>query len=511
MRTLFRLAVPCLLASTSVAAQPADMPGKPTAANKAAAVPRTPGPVLSAAQWRGRTEHDLAAFADALRANYIYAAYPAPASWSNWFRRTLAQVESELPLVRDEAGYQAVLRHLAVAFHDAHVSVRFGSSGEIPSNWPGFLARLDNSAYRVTASRRPGLTDGAEVTACDGKPISWWISSVAEREVGLPVTLETTRNTSALRLFLDRGSPLRPRPTRCMIGGQPVALDWAPAPMKEINPIILGWRGFRNPEVSTRLIGTDGAWVKLGYFDASDADRAKALHAAIEMAPTLRNKRFIVLDVRGNGGGPYNWFMAYLRGLYGQAYADHYATARLRIRPVYRLSPAYIALDREDAAVASDFGQPADPPNETNEAGNKRLQDQAIAAGKPLFRALPIPMLKSDAAPKNPVRAQVFVLTNYACASACIGFVDELKQFPGVRQIGLPTAVDSRSGTAVEVELPSKKATVMIAAMTRDGRLRDENVPQDPSIRFDGDIRDDQAVETWFSQTVLARQPPLPR
>jgi hypothetical protein len=108
-------------------------------------------------------------------------------------------------------------------------------------------------------------------------------------------------------------------------------------------------------------------------------------------------------------------------------------------------------------------------------------------------------------APPNPVSAQVLVLTDHGCASACIGFVDELEQFPGVRQIGLSTAVDSRSGTAVEIGLPSGKANAMIAAMTRDGRLREDNEPQLPFVRFTGDIRDDEAVEAWVLQEIVAR------
>jgi hypothetical protein len=453
--------------------------------------------------WRRKTQIDLAAFATALRQNYIYAAYPDPARWNAWFERTLSTIESGLPRVRDEAGYQAVLRQLAAAFQDQHVFVQFKRSAQLPSRWPGFLARFDDGKYRTVASRQAGIADGQEITTCDGKPISWWTATIAQLEVGLPETLEITRNTAALRLFVDRGSPLRPRPSRCMIGGRPVSLDWTPAPTSEINPVIAALRGFRTAEVSTRLIGGEGAWVKLGYFSPSDAAQAEAFHAAIRAAPSLRNKRFIVLDVRGNGGGPYNWFMAYLRGLYGQAYADHYATARLNVRAVYRLSSAYLQLDREDRATGSDFGEPADPPYEINDALNEAQQTEAVAAGAPIFRSAPIPLLPRAVAPPNPVSAQVLVLTDHACASACIGFVDELKQFPGVRQIGLSTSVDSRSGTAVEISLPSGGASAMIAAMTRDWRLRDDNEPHLPSVRFTGDIRDDEAVEAWVLQQIV--------
>lgn len=498
MRPKLRIATTFALAVTVLGAPPND---RARAASPQSAAPAA----LSAEDWQRQARIDLAAFAEALRQNYIYAAYPDPAGWNAWFDRTLSTVEAGLPLVRDEAGYQAVLRHLAATFQDQHVYVQFDRSMQIPSRWPGFLARFDGATYRTVASRQAGIADGEAISACDGKPIASWIATIARLELGLPDTLEIARNTAALRLFVDRATPLRPRPARCTIGGRSVALDWTPAPTSEINPVITALRGGRTAQVSTRLIGSDGAWVKLGYFFPNDPAQAEAFHAAIRAAPSLRSKRFIVLDVRGNGGGSYNWFMAYLRGLYGQPYADHYATARLNVRAVYRLSPAYLKLDAEDRATSRDFDEPADPPYEINKARDEKLQDEAVAAGAPIFRSMPLPRPTKAAGPPNPVKASVVVLTDHACASACINFVDELKQFPGVRQIGLSTSVDSRSGTAVDVVLPSGKATVSIAAMTRDGRLRDDNEPQLPSVRFPGDMRDEDAVEAWVLRQVAAK------
>lgn len=455
----------------------------------------------SASGWQDLTQSDVRAYAEAARKNYIYAAYPEPAAWLARFSSAVAQVESKIPLVRNAAGYQAVLRYLGTTFHDAHSGVQF-TMPAIKAEWPGFLVRFDNGRYRVTTSRSVGIADGAELTACDGKPVSQWIETVGRYEVNTPVTLEKSRMIAALRLLIDNGSPLRPRPSRCAIGGRDVVLDWKTAPIQELQPIILSWQGNRKRGVTTRLVGTDGAWVTLGYFAPESAEQAAAFHSAIAAASSLRDKRFIVLDVRGNHGGPYDWFMGYLRALYGQPYADYYATARLHIRGVYRLSPAYIALDDDSAKEADTFKAPVDATFEVNEGIDQRELKRAKAAGDPVFKAAPIAIVRG-VAPANPVRAQVYVLTDYGCASACIGFVDELKLFPGVRQIGLPTYADSRSGTSVGIPLPSGYATAFLASMTRDGRQRDDNVSQVPSLRFTGDIRDDQAVEHWVTNDVV--------
>lgn len=454
----------------------------------------------SPVDWQARTRNDLAAFAEAARANYIYAAYPTPNAWRRQFEQTLRDVETKIPLVHDEAGYRAVLKYLSITFHDAHVGVQFPTPSQ-PTNWPGFLARFDNGTYRITASTIGDVADGSELSACDGKPVYWWTNTIVRYEIGFPAKLETARMMAALRLFVDHASPLRPRPSRCTIAGRDVALHWRPTTAATLDPSWT-WLGVRKAEANTRLIGGDGAWVRLGFFEPQTKEQATAFHAAIDAAASLRDKRYIVLDVRGNGGGPYNWFMGYLRGLYGQAYADYHATARLQIRAVYRLSPAALANDQRDQSAAETFGRPPDPPYEINDAADEAEEAKARAAGKPYFQVAAIPIARGQE-PPNPVHAKVYVLTDYGCASACIGFVDELKRFPGVEQIGLPTAVDSRSGTAASIPLPSGLATAHIATMTRDGRERGDNVPQLPAIRFLGDIRDDRAVEDWVVRTVV--------
>jgi hypothetical protein len=116
---------------------------------------------------------------------------------------------------------------------------------------------------------------------------------------------------------------------------------------------------------------------------------------------------------------------------------------------------------------------------------------------------LPAAALKP--APASPVKAQVFVLTDYGCASACISFVDELRRIPGVTQVGRETAVDSRSGTPLNYRLPSGNGELTVPSLVREGRERGDNIPWRPDVRFDGDIADTQAVLAWI-ETLAKRK-----
>jgi hypothetical protein len=243
--------------------------------------------------------------------------------------------------------------------------------------------------------------------------------------------------------------------------------------------------------------------VRLGIFDMQTQAEGKAFRQLMDDAPALRDKSVIVLDVRGNGGGPYEWFMGFLRALYGKDYADYHARSRLEISHVYRTTPEIMAFFGDDeAAETGDLIPPAD--GTPFDKGYVKYR-QAVAAGKTVFVTPPnargIP--KPETEPVNPVKARVLVLTDYNCASACIVFVDELKRFPGVEQLGVETSVDSRTGTSFAAPLPSKNGVIEVPVVTRDGRERGDNIPHRPSRVFSGDIFDTTAVKAWIGDEIL--------
>lgn len=235
---------------------------------------------------------------------------------------------------------------------------------------------------------------------------------------------------------------------------------------------------------------------------------ASQFHALFEDAPALRDKDFVVIDVRGNGGGIYNWFMAFLRALYGQEYADYYARARLEIAPVVLSISASGRDDPGFSAEQNAIEIPPDPPMDalsTAKPEIRRFED-----GRRLTK-VPAPVTFLPELPANPpenlVKGKVFLLTDYGCGSACISsFVDEMMRFPGVTQIGAETHVDRRSGGWPEgFELPSGLATIRMGRMVREGRKWGENEAWKPSIRFDGNIADTEAVKRWILDEVVPR------
>jgi hypothetical protein len=98
------------------------------------------------------------------------------------------------------------------------------------------------------------------------------------------------------------------------------------------------------------------------------------------------------------------------------------------------------------------------------------------------------------------------VLADYGCASACLSFLDEMRRFPGVLQVGTQTYIDRRSGGWPEdYFLPSGLGFVRMGRMVRDGRARPGNVPWTPQLRFGGNIEDTKAVKAWVLDAVVPK------
>lgn len=450
--------------------------------------------------WAAMTRQDADFVTDWIMRESISAIYPARDAFAAQLAAARRVLDAESDRVASYEGYRQALGHFVGALQDQHLRVQY-TLAPVSYQWPGFLAVYRGGRY-IAAAGQDGDVGGREITQCDGKPMADWVREVAGYEQFI-ADLESTRARAAPLVFRDAGSPFVARPRSCRIGGRDVTLDWRPVAAGRFAAEMAGATVLRDRVTAATPFGADGAWVRLGIFQPQTQAEGKAFKQLMADAPALRDKAVIILDVRGNGGGPYEWFMGFLRALYGKDYTDYHARARLQISAVYRTTPAILKYFNGDtAAQVGDLAPPADgTPFDDDNAKYQR----ALAAGKTMLvaprNAPGIPMPRE--APRNPVKAKVLVLTDYHCGSACIGFVDELKRFPGVEQIGVETSVDSRTGTPFGAPLPSGNGVISVPVMTRDGRERGDNIPQRPDRVFTGNIIDTAAVKAWVRDEIV--------
>jgi len=461
--------------------------------------------------WRQMLTQDLAFAHQTIVERYIYARTPGGPAFDRLLAEADRAAAADAEKVHDLEGYQAVMARYVGGFADAHLRARLNLEPARVA-WPRFLVRYRSGQYVVVDSATPAVRAGAVISACDGKPIAEVVSDVAPelgRGAGAERGLETTRDAIAHVLFVDARNPLYRRPATCRIEGKEVALNWTPIGADQLAVRNAPHDLMRDPVTAVSSFGRNGARVRMATFGPGTLEEAQQFHAIIDAAPSLRDKDIVVLDVRGNPGGSYNWFTGFLEAFYGPAYADHYATARLKIRPVF-VDPPGGSLAGRPGAAAPARRERADPFNTPPDRAMDGLllgfEARPAAHGTTVYAAkmgsLPPAALAPE--PPSPVKARVYVLTDYACASACIAFVDEMKRFPGVLQVGRETAVDSLTGTPINYALPSGNGELTVPSLVRENRERGDNVPQRPDIAYDGDIADTAAVLAWI-QTLPAR------
>ncbi len=456
--------------------------------------------------WKAMAKGDLA-FAEAyVRDQYISIVYPAPGPVLARLAAAKAVAEADAEKVDSFGGYNAVLQRFVHAMDDEHVGIR---PYLVQSNlrWPGFLLAYQGRRYITAAAAAPGApANGSEVTSCDGRPMNQWVDELAMFEGGHR-GLESTKARVANLLLVDKANPFFDLPKHCVIGNMDTPLAWQDLPLAKELSALGDLAVHEHRETSIAPFGRNSAWVRLGIFQTETDAETQQFRDVITRAPSLRSRDVIVLDVRGNGGGPYNWFMAFLRSLYGDAYADYYARARVVIEPVYRATPETRAYLMSDDAPGAGPAIPPDPQTESGPSAPPfgEALATAIAHHEPIYKSPHVTPPKPTATPQRLTNAKVYVLTDYGCGSACIAFADEMRLFPGVTQIGLETFVDNRTGTPLAHPLPSGNGRISVPILTRDKRERGDAEPVRPLYEFEGNIADDAAVRDWIIHTVLPR------
>jgi hypothetical protein len=447
--------------------------------------------------WQLMANEDVAFAAQWAKHQHILAVYPSPEVFNALVQKATDQASADIQHVHNFTGYRQALNHFIDAFHDNHFGVSIALSST-KAKWPGFTAMYKGGHYE-TVGLEPDATSGHVITACDGKSMNAWVEKLAPYEAFIP-GLESTRAQAAPLILLDQDSPFVPRPKVCIIDSKEVALDWKPVDSSKFRELRRRLAG--QPDTRDRIepFGTDSVWVSFENMAPNTPEDVAALNTVIRQMPGLRSKRLIVIDERNNGGGPYNWFMAFIRALYGDTYTDYYSRARLQIAAVYRVTPDILTFFGGPPGAHTPDAIPMPPDGQTFDPEN-RMYAAALAKGEPVLHS-PVDdehiRMPSGPGP-NLVQAKIIVLTGYQCHSACIGFVDEMKRIPGVLQAGVETGVDSRTGTPFSIPLPSGNGSVHVPVMIRDGRTRNDNEPQKPDVVYHGDIQNTDEIKAWIA------------
>lgn len=472
-----------------------------------------------ASSWTALARADLAFVHDELAENHPGAIDPENESFGHWLEEGYRAALEKADAAESLADVLAALRFYVAGFADGHTSLSLDYAPRW-LRWPGFVAawRPGGGGGRVVvhhaASEWPAELPpvGAELVACEGRPIR----RILDEDL-LPYRdgrseLEATL-VAQTPWLLARGLEKDPaKPTRCTfrIGDRERELElawrWHHAGNLEGRIDRAAQRGMG---VSERVEHTETApgehWIRLPTFQprGADLERMKEIVASIA---DLRDARRIVFDVRGNGGGSSVWGNDLTETFYGEAvshwvecrHADEDAWAEWRVSEknaamVEETLPGLRERFGEGSLADRVFTQLRADLQTALEAGETWVRQPD---GEDPGKDEPEPDCP-ETAPENPVEATVVLLTDGACASACLDFADVLLLMPGVVHAGAPTSADTVYMEIRDVALPSRLGRFSCAMKVYRNRSRGHNEPYVPAHRYDGDLGDTEAVRRW--------------
>lgn len=231
---------------------------------------------------------------------------------------------------------------------------------------------------------------------------------------------------------------------------------------------------------STLNVTDNRAWIRISSF-VEQASPIAALTTQIEAeADTLRTLDTIVFDLRGNSGGNSAFGTRIVRALWTQdVYNDWVPSSAAGVD--WRASAA------NAEHVHGIAQQNADRGREASAAAWRRVAesiDAAVAAGEDYARQDFSARETTRTAP-IPVTAQIIVITDRRCASACLDFMDKVRAMPNVIHVGAETSSDTQYIDVRFAALPSRTGALIIPLKVYRDRLRPPGGTYVPDIEVD--------------------------
>lgn len=405
--------------------------------------------------WSQMASEDLSAARALIAANHPGAAEQhGDTSFLRRLSEGYAAARRTAEAARDYRAYRASLLQFAASFDDGHV----WSNGRLraPYAWPGFLVALSDSKWRVLPHElQNGPPAGAVLVSCDGKTPE----AIAAGRLGPFITGWSTparRKTFSIRLLVDWGeTPFEPY-DQCRFRSSEGQIDHE-----------MEWRQFSAEDYGKAASAArprpagdhslthwrEGWWIRLSSLSSA---AGKVVEQAVAHRQQIVNSPYVVLDLRGNGGGnsEYTDRLAHLL-LGSQAVEDAEPQAdEVGGNVTWRTSPGNLQTLRSYAEKFADT-----PAAARAWAAQRDSMARALQEGRPFSTSASEDEDSKEARFERPDRPpQVILLTDRYCFSSCLLATDQFRRL-GALHVGQPTDSNTHYSEVREIVLPSGLST----------------------------------------------------
>lgn len=481
--------------------------------------------VSRANAWQDLAESDLKTIRTQIEMNHPGAIDPDNPGFSAWLKNGYTDAQHALAGVQGLEDYFLVLKQYVAGFRDPHVAIDF-SIPEPGRKWPGFVVAGREGKVLVVESPTNSPPVGSELTSCDGVAVKSLLADRVFRFRADPA-ISASFDTAVRYLFLVAdndfvGSPLQTCRFRDQEREFEFKLKWRDASSEALK-LFEDADGYSTRHVSLLKAENGIYWMSIPSFSSDQSNRSaleRLFLALNQKQADIAASPALVIDLRGNSGGSsfFGEILTYL--LFDKETLMHHAP------------PSGTALEVDWRAsqgnldYARTWLEPSNPRHHSDEGWTKSIisgLEKAVDSDQPFFREfVPLPTFAEDPAtlpywrqqtsgsddkrpafiPPAPMQARIFVITDGACVSACLDFLDLLKNFEGITYLGLPTSADTQYMDTRTVTLPSQLGTLTIPMKVYRNRQRQPGESYSPDIVYDGLNRGEAAVRSWAEQII---------
>ncbi len=457
--------------------------------------------------WAKRLKDDVQAFHTHVVNSHPGFHDPKNPAFRAQVEASFDQAMARARTAHNQGGWWWTLKGFAASFNDGHVEIdAVEKDFALPARWPGFLTRFEGDDQIVAMIEGKGAdipSLGAKLGSCDGTDAKTLAQSRVGAFEGLWF-LEAQRINSGPQLFMDLGNPWIDPLKSCRFetetGTVDIDLDWKAIDHSDLRDRGHKLMGLIKPPIGLRKLGNGAFWLSMSTFTSDikrpEFEQLKKLVAdAKAVQNDMRTAPFVVLDVRGNGGGNSEWSEKLGKILWGEDWLKAHPVEGGTIAD-WRASKGNRAYLEKAQRELEKAGKDA-----STLAFLKRITDgmaKAEADGNPYWR-------EEESVPPKPAQAHneaagtaIYALTDFRCASSCLTAVDTWKAL-GAIQVGRPTFADSFYMEGRRAELPGGKALLHFPMKVYRNRARGSDQPEMPVHLFSGNMTDDAALEKWIA------------
>jgi hypothetical protein len=398
-------------------------------------------------------------------------------------------------------GYLFALAGFATDMGDKHIWSRPTFVVNLP-RWPDFIISKRGESWIVTDTELDqSALLGASLLSCDGEDVK----DLARKNLGgfrAVWSIGAQQIQNAPWLLVDEGNPFITRPKACTFEHngqrQTVTLNWVRIKRENLLPRLKKAVGAGAAGHGVRKVGA-GYWIALQDLQT---DKARAVVKAVEdQKAALREVPFVVLDLRGNGGGSSVMGRQIAASLLGSAAVDGRLVSMAENcggpDGAWRASEGNIK--HLEFLLSTPLVQRGGP--EVQKMVNETLHNarEARAHGKAFSGTIVCPAepvnTGASTQPPSLMKGRLILLTDNLCFSSCLSVTEDFRAL-GAFHIGQTTDAATHFVDVREQYLPSGYSMFSTLQSVDPGSAVQEG-PFEPALVYNGDIADTEALERW--------------